>query len=63
NRWRFVRRNFRGPRHITATLAQPALVAYEAAKALAQGNLGEARGRIVGLLAGMVGRSGPRARV
>jgi GT2 family glycosyltransferase len=62
NRMRFVRRDFRGARRITALLAQPTLVAYESAKALAQGNTAEARGRIEGLLAGLRGRTGPRAR-
>ncbi len=62
NRLRFVRRGLRGVRRITALAAQPGLVAYESLKALAQGNPAEALGRVEGLVAGVMGRTGPRAR-
>jgi GT2 family glycosyltransferase len=60
NRVRFVRRNWRGARRAVALAAQPALVAYECAKALRAGNAGEARGRIEGLADGVRGRVGAR---
>ena len=60
NRLRFVRRTFRGPRRVTALIAQPKLVAYECLKAVAAGNWPEARGRIEGLIAGLKSRRGPR---
>lgn len=60
NRVRFFMRRSRGWRKMTALIAQPALVAYEAAKALGGGNRDEARGRIEGLVDGLLGRSGQR---
>jgi len=60
NRVRFVRRNWRGARRAVALAAQPALVAYECAKALRAGNAAEARGRIEGLADGVRGRVGAR---
>ena len=62
NRVRFLRRTFRGPRRVTALIAQPKLVAYECLKAVAAGNWAESRGRFEGLIAGLKGRRGPRDR-
>lgn len=61
NRWRFVRRNMRGWRRGTALAAQPLLVAYECAQAIVVGNWPEVRGRVGGLAAGVMGRTGRRA--
>jgi GT2 family glycosyltransferase len=60
NRWRFVRRNMRGIRRVTALAAQPLLCAYESAQAARARNWAEVRGRLAGLAAGMLGRTGPR---
>ncbi len=60
NRVRFVRRNYRGWRRVTALFAQPALVAYECAQALSARRTSEARGRIEGLIDGLRNRSGKR---
>lgn len=60
NRVRFFRRRATGWRRITTVAAQPAMVAYEAVKAVAVGNNNEARGRIEGLIDGLRGHSGER---
>jgi GT2 family glycosyltransferase len=58
NRWRFLRRNMRGPRLLTSLAAQPLLVAYECAQAIGARNWPEVRGRVEGLIAGVLGHSG-----
>ena len=60
NRWRFLRRNMRGRAWIATLAAQPPLAAYECVQAIAARNWPEVRGRIEGLVAGALGRSGQR---
>jgi hypothetical protein len=61
NRVLFVRRTFRGVRRLTALLAQPLLLLpYEAAKDARERNWSAARGRVAGVIDGLLGRTGPR---
>lgn len=60
NRVRFFAHRGSGWRRVVALVAQKLLVAVEAYKALRRGNRDEARGRVEGLIAGYLGRSGQR---
>lgn len=60
NRVLFVRRNFIGPRRVTATIAQPLLVLYEIAKDLRENNVAAARARVGGIIDGLRGRTGAK---
>jgi GT2 family glycosyltransferase len=61
NRVRFVRRTFRGVRKLTALLAQPfLLLPYDVAKDARERNWSAARGRVSGVVDGLLGRAGPR---
>jgi GT2 family glycosyltransferase len=60
NRWRFLRRQMRGWRRFSSLASQPALTAYECVQAARVRNWPEIRGRVAGLVAGMLGRAGRR---
>jgi GT2 family glycosyltransferase len=60
NRWRFLRRDMRGWRRVTSLCAQPLLTAYECLQAARARNWPEIGGRLSGLVAGVVGRTGRR---